>query len=229
MGQLDQKIQDVTSAVISFANSYTLIKERKQNEQSESESTSSLTNIISCLKSLKSQFQNDNKRKELIQTPNLIRSLAVLACYKHNIHLNEEYNQQTLSIRFNSRNCLSWIHYYGNALNHAQLVNIKYAGMLVIVISTAGGQGEEYDNEINDTLIYIQQFLDNLHLGGNYSPYFSPQHKLARRSEEQIEEEGGIEEIEAQFVNNGKVFSGFIKDQVKWTKAAALNHYIHSS
>ncbi|KAA6399846.1 MAG: hypothetical protein EZS28_004631 [Streblomastix strix] len=159
---------------------------------------------------------------------NLIRSLALLTCYKHNIHLNEEYNQQTLSIRRNSRNCLSWIHYYGNELYHSKLVSIRYAGVLVIAISAAGGQGEEQDNEINDSLVYIQQFLNNLHLGGNYT-YFPPQVFLARISMEQIEEEGGIEEVESQFVNNRKVLSGFINDQVKWTKAATLNHFIPNS
>ncbi|KAA6371080.1 MAG: hypothetical protein EZS28_033393 [Streblomastix strix] len=92
--------------------------------------------------------------------------------------------------------------------------------MLVIAISTAGGQGEE-DDEIYWGLSRIFKFLSNLHQG-KYS--FPPQPLLARRSDEQIEEEGGNEEIDAQLINKG--LQGNIKNNANYAKGAILNYFI---
>ncbi|KAA6394238.1 MAG: hypothetical protein EZS28_010236 [Streblomastix strix] len=65
-----------------------------------------------------------------------------------------------------------------------------------------------------------------LHEGrNNYQPYFQPFLLLARRTEEQIEEEGAKEEVDAQMNINGYI--GLIKNETNKAKAATLNHFIH--
>ncbi|KAA6364820.1 MAG: hypothetical protein EZS28_039653, partial [Streblomastix strix] len=95
--------------------------------------------------------------------------------------------------------------------------------MLVITISTASGSGEEQDGEIFQGLYCISKFLKYLHQG-NYS--FPPQPLLVRRSDEQIEEEGGNEEIESQIINEGNFFGCNIKDEANEAKGWILNYFI---
>ncbi|KAA6322450.1 MAG: hypothetical protein EZS28_054434 [Streblomastix strix] len=110
-----------------------------------------------------------------------------------------------LEIRCNSRWCLYWIQQFGDEQDQSELVNNGYGRVTSISFCTAGGKGEEQDKEISDGLYYISRFIRELHLGRNndYQPSFQPLPLLARRSEEQIEEEGANEEIEAQLNNNG--------------------------
>ncbi|KAA6397518.1 MAG: hypothetical protein EZS28_006957 [Streblomastix strix] len=87
------------------------------------------------------------------------------------------------------------------------LANSEYPGSLSILITTAGGSEEENDTEISSTLFNIQRFIEDLHKGRSIynfftdHPAFPPQPMLAKLSNEQIEEEGGLEEIEAQLSN----------------------------
>ncbi|KAA6358034.1 MAG: hypothetical protein EZS28_046438 [Streblomastix strix] len=92
-------------------------------------------------------------------------------------------------VRSSSRNCLYRIQSYGDASDQSELVNKRYAGLLVISISTAGGTGEKNDLEIWRGLHCIQYFLESLHQGRTWQPSFQPLPLLARRTEEQIEEE----------------------------------------
>ncbi|KAA6401932.1 MAG: hypothetical protein EZS28_002538 [Streblomastix strix] len=96
--------------------------------------------------------------------------------------------------------------------------------MLVIAISTASGSGEEKDNEIYKGLDYIYRFLYKLNNGRNYNETFPPQPLLAHRSYEQIEEEGGNEEIDSQQINKG--FNGDIKIGVNLAKELIQNIFI---
>ncbi|KAA6386906.1 MAG: hypothetical protein EZS28_017569 [Streblomastix strix] len=134
-------------------------------------------------------------------SPKALHSLITLSIYKIGTHFNQVNDQQTLAIRNNSRGCLLHIHQYGDASDQSKLVNVNYSGVLVIAISTASGHGEEED--------------------GNSFP---PQPLLAHRSDEQIEEEGGNEEIDSQLINEG--FSGNIKNSANWAKGAILNYFI---
>ncbi|KAA6393625.1 MAG: hypothetical protein EZS28_010850 [Streblomastix strix] len=102
------------------------------------------------------------------------------------------------------------------------IVQIEYAGALVIAISTASGSGEEQDDEIQDGLCHISFFLKYLHQGRLFT--FPPQPLLARRSFEQIEEEGGNEEIESQM--NNKENRGNIKNNANYAKKEILNYFI---
>ncbi|KAA6388241.1 MAG: hypothetical protein EZS28_016234, partial [Streblomastix strix] len=143
----------------------------------------------------------NNIENSVIKTPNALHSLCTLTCYKINIHFRQENDQQAYQIRDRSRRCLHDIQKRGDASAHTKLVNANYARVLVIAISTASGSGEEKDEEIWIGLSSIFQFFSNLNKGKQYNPIFPPQPLLARRSVEQIEEEGGNEEIEAQLIN----------------------------
>ncbi|KAA6363045.1 MAG: hypothetical protein EZS28_041428, partial [Streblomastix strix] len=105
---------------------------------------------------------------------------------------NIETQQQ---FRHSSRGCLWHIQLYGDVSAYTELVNARYARVFVIAIGTASGSGEEQDDEIKDGLSYISIFLKCLHQG---MISFPPQPLLARSSIEQIEEQGGNEEIESQ-------------------------------
>ncbi|KAA6358962.1 MAG: hypothetical protein EZS28_045511 [Streblomastix strix] len=129
-----------------------------------------------------------------------------------------------LEIRCNSRLCLYWIQVWGDEQDQSELVNQGYGKVMSISICTAGGQGEEQDAEIWKGLQYIFYFLRALHYGKTYQPSFQPLPLLARNTEEQMEEEGANEEIEAQMNNNG--MNGAIKYWANETKAMTLNRFI---
>ncbi|KAA6355539.1 MAG: hypothetical protein EZS28_048934 [Streblomastix strix] len=94
-----------------------------------------------------------------------------------------------------------------------------------ISFCTAGGVGEEQNAEISYGLKRISRFLRQLHEGRTYGQSsFQPLPLLARRTEEQIEDEGANEEIEAQMNNKG--IRGYIKNWATWAKSETLNHFI---
>ncbi|KAA6367233.1 MAG: hypothetical protein EZS28_037240 [Streblomastix strix] len=105
-----------------------------------------------------------------------------------------------------------------------QEVAVQYARVLVITISTASGHGEEQNGEIWDGLRYISSFLISLNQGRDYNAIFPPQPLLARRSDEQIEEEGGNEEIDSQLINTEK--NDDIKNSANRAKGEILNYFI---
>ncbi|KAA6369993.1 MAG: hypothetical protein EZS28_034481 [Streblomastix strix] len=98
--------------------------------------------------------------------------------------------------------------------------------MLSIALSTAGGKGEEHDVEIFNVLNHFSDFLRELYEGRYYRQlFFQPLPLLARRTEEQMEEEGASEELEAQMDNKG--YYGYIKVYTNKAKTATLNHFIN--
>ncbi|KAA6375347.1 MAG: hypothetical protein EZS28_029126 [Streblomastix strix] len=173
-------------------------------------------------------YQDNNNRNVVINTPNALHSLCTLTCYKINIHFRQENDQQAYQIRDRSRRCLHDIQIRGDASDQSELVNANYARVLVIAISTASGSGEEDDFEIRIRLSNISEFIKCLHIGRyNDELYFPPQPLLAHRSDEQIEEEGGNEEIEAQLINNREIqYIGNIKSQANGAKGWILNYFI---
>ncbi|KAA6390872.1 MAG: hypothetical protein EZS28_013604 [Streblomastix strix] len=108
---------------------------------------------------------------------------------------------------------------------HSELINARYVGVLVIAISTASGSGEEQDVEISNRLNNISDFIRCLNQGRYYNEtQFPPQPLLVRRSVEQIEEEGGNEEIQSQLINKG--YSDNIKNSAIRAKGMILNYFI---
>ncbi|KAA6388800.1 MAG: hypothetical protein EZS28_015671, partial [Streblomastix strix] len=113
---------------------------------------------------------------------------------------------------------------------YAELLSVGYARVLIIAVSNAGGQcehGEQQDQEILGGLDRISDFLIRLHEGKRSLPYFPPLPQLVKSSMEQIEEEGGSEEVEAQLVNNGQY--GRINEWANWTQKIRLNFFIEWS
>ncbi|KAA6354563.1 MAG: hypothetical protein EZS28_049910 [Streblomastix strix] len=95
-----------------------------------------------------------------------------------------------------------------------------------ISFSTAGGVGGEQDAKIYNVLNHFYDLLNELHEGRYYyQQSFQPLPLLARRTEEQMEEEGANEEIEAYM--NYKGFYENIKKQANRVKAKTLNCFIH--
>ncbi|KAA6361717.1 MAG: hypothetical protein EZS28_042757 [Streblomastix strix] len=99
--------------------------------------------------------------------------------------------------------------------------------MMSISISTASGHGEGQDEAVHIELINISIFIRYLHRGRDYKPSFPPLPQLIKSTDEQIEEEGGNEEVEAQLCNNGQRDN--IKEKAIQIKATILNHFIDIS
>ncbi|KAA6390580.1 MAG: hypothetical protein EZS28_013895 [Streblomastix strix] len=163
----------------------------------------------------------------MIPIPNLLRPLASLTIFKLGNHSNQELDRLRQNVRSNSRECLSLIHLYGDAYDFADLVNVEYEKVNCISFSNAGGIGEEFDLGVRNGLNNIYNFLKEQHEGRNRSwqQSFQPLPLLAQRTEEQIEEEGANEEIEAQMNKNG--YAGKIKYLTNKAKVEILNHFIH--
>ncbi|KAA6403462.1 MAG: hypothetical protein EZS28_001016 [Streblomastix strix] len=220
--QSKQKIEDLARAIISFADSYTNMKGRKQNEQSESEPKPSLMDVTSSLQSLSKQIYID-PCKSLIQIPKLLQSLVALSRFKVGTHIDSDEDRQRVQMRSNSRDCLRLIQFYGDEQAQQELINIGFGKVMSITFSTAGGKGEEQDEEIYYGLQNIFNFLLELRKGRNgQHSSFQPLPLLARIFIEQMEEEGANEEIEVQMKNNK--ISGSIKREANKAKATALNH-----
>ncbi|KAA6373551.1 MAG: hypothetical protein EZS28_030922 [Streblomastix strix] len=223
----DQEIQEEARVIISFTDSYTQNKQGKQNEQPESESIPSITKICSSLQFLRNQIWENDTRKQVIQIPKLLQSLVALVNFRLGTHIDLDVDNQRLKVRHWSREFLFLIQQLGDEQDQSELVNVEYGRVMSISICTAGGKGEEQDLEIRNGLINISSFLIGLHEGRNddEQPSFQPLPLLARNTEEQIEEEGADEEIDAQMNNNG--YDGNIKFWANDAKAVTLNHFIH--
>ncbi|KAA6364308.1 MAG: hypothetical protein EZS28_040165, partial [Streblomastix strix] len=140
-----------------------------------------------------------------------------------NIHFNQENDQQTFKVRHSSRGYLWYILLFDDASAQTELVNARYARVLVIAISTASGSGEEQDEEINNVLYRISVFIKYL----QQEDYpFPPQPLLARRALEQIEEEGGNEEIDSQLINEVQFIGCNIEVEANKAKGRILNCFI---
>ncbi|KAA6375683.1 MAG: hypothetical protein EZS28_028790 [Streblomastix strix] len=226
--QQKQEIYETARAIVSFTDSYTQNKQGKQNEQPESESIPSLTDIASSLQFLRNQIRNNNNtRKQVIQIPKLLKSITKLSLYKIGIHINLDVDNQRLDVRHWSRECLYWIQQFGDEQDQSELVNNEYGRVMSISLCTAGGKGEEQDKDIRNGFMYISDFLRELHevRNNDWQPSFQPLPLLARRSEEQIEEEGANEEIDAQMNNKG-MNGSYLSVWANMVKAATLNRFI---
>ncbi|KAA6380181.1 MAG: hypothetical protein EZS28_024292 [Streblomastix strix] len=181
--------------------------------------------IASSLQFLRNQIQYYNTCKQVIQIPKLLQSLSALVTFRLGIHINLDVDNQRLKVRCWSRDCLFWIQHFGDEQDQSVLINNGYGRVTSISICTAGGKGEEQDLEIFYGLMHIFYFFRELHEGRNWQPSFQPLPLLARRSEEQMEEEGANEEIDAQMKNKGRY--GDIKREANDAKAMTLNHFIY--
>ncbi|KAA6355489.1 MAG: hypothetical protein EZS28_048984 [Streblomastix strix] len=215
--------------ITSFAASYEQMKKtkftKKKNKQ-QSESSTSLLDVNNSLKFILRPFWR-NEFKKLIKKPNFLHSLSALSLYKLSYHSKEEEDRLRLNVRYDSRQCLFQIQRDGDEQDFADLVNVEYGRVLSIAFCTSGGVGEEQDDEIFNVFDHFCYFLGNLHEGktNDQQPSFQPLPLLVRRTEEQIEEEGASEELEAQMNNNENYV--LIKYLANGAKAVIMNHFIH--
>ncbi|KAA6361489.1 MAG: hypothetical protein EZS28_042984 [Streblomastix strix] len=116
--------------------------------------------------------------------------------------------------------------YNGDEQDQSELINVGYGRALIIYISTAGGTKEQGDDEIYQGLQYISRFLHKLNNYNNYNNNlsFPAQPALSKSGIEQIEEEGGNEEVESYLIN--KWNNNNIKYNVNQIKRKILNFYI---
>ncbi|KAA6372711.1 MAG: hypothetical protein EZS28_031763 [Streblomastix strix] len=164
--------------------------------------------------------------KKVTQIPKLLLSITTLSRFKVGNYVGQVLDLQRLKVRSWSRRCFDQIQVLGDEQDQTDLVNNKNGKMTFISFCTAGGIGEEHDKEISNGLFYIYWFLRELYEGRNeQQPSFQPLPLLARITEEQIEEEGANEEIEAQ-MNNNKGYDGYIKQWAIVFKKVTLNHFI---
>ncbi|KAA6369607.1 MAG: hypothetical protein EZS28_034866 [Streblomastix strix] len=219
------KVNEIARAIVSFTDSYTQNKQGEQNEQPESESIPSITKICSSLQFLRNKILSNNTRQQVIQIPKLLQSISALSRFNIDIHIGQELDQMRFEIRCDCRQCLFWIQQFGDEQDQTEIVTQGYGRVISITFSTAGGKGEEQDKEICYELNHIYLFLRELHEGRNWYPSFQPLPLLARNTEEQMEEEGADEEIEAQMNNNG--YNSKIKSWANYVKEVVLNHFIH--
>ncbi|KAA6381541.1 MAG: hypothetical protein EZS28_022932 [Streblomastix strix] len=223
--QQEQEFYETARAIVSFTDSYTQNKQGKQNEQSDSEPTPSLVEISAYLENLSNKIWKNNRCKQVIQIPKLLRSLSALVTFRLAIHIDLDVDNQRLEVRHWSRQCLIYIQVFGDEQDQSELVNNGYGRVTSITFCSAGGKGEEQDEEILNGLIRIYDFLRALHEGRNeWKPYFQTLPLLARRTEEQMEEEGANEEIDAQMNNNG--YGSNIMFNANSARAMTLNHFI---
>ncbi|KAA6393945.1 MAG: hypothetical protein EZS28_010528 [Streblomastix strix] len=110
----------------------------------------------------------------------------------------------------------------------SELVVDEYARTIMLLVGTAGGNGEQDDDDIYYSLDCISKFSRDLHQG-RYNKYgiFQPQPALSKTCIEQIEEEGGNEEVESQLINKGNW--GYIIYGTNQVKSEILNLYIAKS
>ncbi|KAA6361344.1 MAG: hypothetical protein EZS28_043129 [Streblomastix strix] len=223
--QQKQEFYETARAIVSFTDSYTQNKQGKRNEQSNQEQTPSLVEISAYLQYLRDQICYNNALNSVIHIPKLLKSLSALVTFRLGTHIDLDVGNQRLKVRSLSRQCLYRIQYIGDEQVHSDLINNGYVRVMSISFSTAGGKGEEQDEEILNGLIRIYDFLIGLHEGKTQQPSFQTLPLLVRNTEEQMEEEGADEELDAQMNNNG--FNGRIKSNANDAKAMTLNHFIH--
>ncbi|KAA6375036.1 MAG: hypothetical protein EZS28_029435 [Streblomastix strix] len=159
-----------------------------------------------------------------MQIPNLLHSLIKLCNYKQNTHIIKKEDEQSEHIRKNSRLCLSNIWNHGDQSTFIELATVGYALALIISLSTAGGIGDQEDCNICYGFNNIIEFLRQLHLGRQYYTNFPPQPALCKVCEEQIEEEGGIDEVDAQTINKGE---GLYQWNTKHWANKAIGEYLN--
>ncbi|KAA6400521.1 MAG: hypothetical protein EZS28_003956 [Streblomastix strix] len=139
--------------------------------------------------------------KYIADIPSILSSLIKLINFNLKTLIDKDDDELANEIRKNSRKCLNQVQQYGDESIQAQLSSLGYACSLSLTISTACGSVEEYDDEIWSQLFTIRQFLSGLQKG-RLTSYLDNQLQLQAKTTpvnqpiEQIEEEGGLEEIE---------------------------------
>ncbi|KAA6311546.1 MAG: hypothetical protein EZS28_056105, partial [Streblomastix strix] len=103
--------------------------------------------------------------KQVTQIPKLLQSLIALVTFRLGTHLREQTDLLRLQVRHQSRWCLKQIQSFGDEYVQSELVRQGFGRVMTLSFCTAGGVGEEQDEEINVGLGEIYSFLANPHEG----------------------------------------------------------------
>ncbi|KAA6357306.1 MAG: hypothetical protein EZS28_047167 [Streblomastix strix] len=119
------------------------------------------------------------------------------------------------SFKIHCRACLSRIRNFSDEEGYPILIKLNLVRALSEYIGNSGGNQNEEDFEVWCGLLSIRGFFNDLSNGrkqSNNKPALNPQPQFIPESEEQIEEVGGLEEIESNLFNNGWDLIGKVKE-----------------
>ncbi|KAA6397728.1 MAG: hypothetical protein EZS28_006746 [Streblomastix strix] len=183
-----------------------------------------LSDIRNQLDSLRFKFlSNFTHISAEIYSPQLIPSLINLLKYKAGEYINIKNKGLASQIRNNSKQCLELIQRCGDIQEQVQLCDSGLAISLSVVIGIAGGSCIEEQFEVFNLLQLLNNFIYILKNGKQKDDYheeypnFICKPEMTRTVEEQIEFEGGNEEVEA-LIYNKEGYYGNVKIYAKLTK-----------
>ncbi|KAA6395675.1 MAG: hypothetical protein EZS28_008798 [Streblomastix strix] len=138
--------------------------------------------------------------------------------------MKENFYEIALQIRTLSFNLLSNFHWYGDKKLQQLLISDQFARIIVQLISICGGIGEYNTNRIEDSLSTISQLLTGFRGTDIMRDYLQPESELLQITIEEIEDEGGQEEVDAnQFHMKGS--EDEISDNAKWVMIDLINSF----
>ncbi|KAA6394164.1 MAG: hypothetical protein EZS28_010310 [Streblomastix strix] len=148
----------------------------------------------------------------------LLQALVKLSKYKIGDIISHYSDNQPSSIRNNCRESLNRIQQYGDALAQNNISQAGYATSLVASFSSNIQFNKEYF--VSDALFDLNSYFEEM-LNGRYciriKIRFPRQPTIVKISLEQIEEEGGNEEIDFHIHNKGE---GYFRNQQQIRKQA---------
>ncbi|KAA6359712.1 MAG: hypothetical protein EZS28_044761 [Streblomastix strix] len=143
--------------------------------------------------------------------------------------LSDKEGQVIQDIRYHSIRSLGWIQYHGDNDAQSQLCKLGYAGMMAVAVGICGGCIVNNNGDIKLALSSIGCFFNRIHEGRKTQYFYHhpvpPQPELIKPSEEQLEEEGGNEEIEQWMAKKQKEKYQNIKFRTIQTKYTILNSF----
>ncbi|KAA6396393.1 MAG: hypothetical protein EZS28_008081 [Streblomastix strix] len=166
--------------------------------------------------------------------PNLISSICKLCKFNFEILISDKEVLIIQDIRNHSIRSLGWIQCHGDNDAQSQLYKLGYAGMMAVAVGICGGYIANNNGDIKLALSSIGCFFSRIHEGRQIyredideDISFPPQPELTKPSEEQFEEEGGNEEIEALLIDKGRNEFDDESINVRSIKAkySILNHF----
>ncbi|KAA6366351.1 MAG: hypothetical protein EZS28_038123 [Streblomastix strix] len=160
----------------------------------------------------------------IVQIPNLVQQLLSLTRCNSTKQRIQHNSEQAMLVWKQCNKCLYWIRQLGDLKVQSQLVKeLNYIQIQVREGGTAGGSELESSFIISKTVNYIQSMIIALRQG---TKQCNPQPRLLVTVFENLEYEGGNEEIEAHQFHNGVVGNDLIKIQANNTMNNIANAHV---
>ncbi|KAA6385039.1 MAG: hypothetical protein EZS28_019433 [Streblomastix strix] len=188
---------------------------------------SSHTILISAIKFITNILRNNAVNcKEVINTPKLTEFIFKLSKFKQGEYCDPQFSTSS-QIRVCSRQCLTKIQHFCGHSELLRLSYLGYIGVLASAISTAGGCGEVDYFEVLETLGFFVNFSifnesQQQNKLSNKNTNLPLLKVLFRQSEEQLEIEGGYEELNSHLAT----IDNEIHERAKEAQELILKQYI---